>query len=171
VIPLTHLKIEIMKNYRIEIKWAVIFTAMFLIWMMTEKLLGFHSSRLDMQQTVTALILIPSIVIYVLSVLDKKKNFYNGTITYRQSFLSGLVLTIGVVLLSPINQAVTSYVISPDYFTNATAYTVSEGILTQEQAANQFNIGNYIVTGIIGGLVTGTIFSAVISIFIKTKTR
>ncbi len=144
---------------------------MFLVWMITEKLLGFHSGRLHMQQTITALILIPSIIIYVLSALDKKKTFYNGTITYRQSFLSSLALTIGIVLLSPINQVVTSYVISPDYFANASAYTVNKGILTQEQAADQFNIANYIFTGIAGGLVTGITFSAVISIFVKTKTR
>ena len=91
--------------------------------------------------------------------------------TYKQSFISGLMLTFFVVLLSPINQLITSYIITPDYFTNIIVHTVKSGMFTQEQAEAQFNIKNYIITSIVGGLVTGIIFSAIISIFTKSKNK
>ncbi|ACU04831.1 hypothetical protein Phep_2628 [Pedobacter heparinus DSM 2366] len=40
-----------------------------------------------------------------------------------------------------------------------------------EQAQAQFNIKSYIITSIIGGLVTSIIFSLIISAFTKSKTK
>lgn len=160
-----------MKKYKIEIKWAFIFSLMFLLWMFMEKQAGLHDRHLDIQQFVTMLILIPSIIIYAMALKDKKKNYYAGSITYKQSFWSGLILTIFVVLLSPINQLITSYIITPDYFTNVIEHTVKSGMLTQEQAEEQFNTKSYIITSIVAGLVTGLVFSAIISIFIKSKNK
>lgn len=34
-------------KYKIEIKWAVIFIAMSLLWMVLEKLTGLHSTYID----------------------------------------------------------------------------------------------------------------------------
>ncbi len=158
-----------MKNYKIEIKWAVIFAAMFLLWMTMEKLTGLHDKYLEQQQFVTMLILIPSVIIYVLAIKDKKKNFYTGYMTYKQSFLSGLMLTVFVVLLSPINQLITSYIITPGYFDNVIDHTVKSGMFTQQQAEAQFNIKSYIITSIVGALATGLIFSSIISIFTKSR--
>jgi hypothetical protein len=160
-----------MKKYKIEIKWALMFAAMFLLWMFMEKLTGMHDKHLDKQQFVTMLVLIPSIIIYVLAIKDKKKNFYAGTMTYKESFMSGLMLTLFVVLLSPINQLIISYIITPHYFANVIEHTVKSGMFTEEQAEAQFNIKSYIITSIIGGLVTGVIFSAIISIFTKSKNK
>lgn len=160
-----------MKKYAIEIKWAFIHAAMFLVWMILESVLGFHSMRLEQQQVVTTLILIPFLLIYVLALLDKRKNHFKGVMTYKQSFVSGTVLTVLIVILSPINQLLVSYIISPDYFKDVTAYTVSKGLLTQEEAARQFNIGNYIITSIVGGLVTGLVFASILSLFTKTKNK
>jgi hypothetical protein len=160
-----------MKKYRIEIKWAFIHAAMFLLWMVLEKIAGLHDKHWDKQQFVTTLILIPSIIIYVLAIKDKKKNYYSGSMTYKQSFISGVMLTIFMVLLSPFNQLITSYVITPDYFGNVIEHTVKSGLFTQEQAEAQFNIKNYIITSIVAGLVTGVVFSAVISIFTRSKSR
>jgi hypothetical protein len=160
-----------MKKYKIEIKWALIFAVMFLLWMVLEKLTGLHDKHLEKQQFVTMLILIPSIIVYILAIMDKKKNFYAVNMTYKQSFLSGLILTLFVVMLSPINQLITSYIITPDYFANVIEHTVKSGMFTQEQAEAQFNIKSYIITSIVGGLVTGLIFSAIISIFTKSKSK
>lgn len=159
------------QNYKIEIKWAFIFAAMFLLWMVMEKLGGLHDIHLDKQQFVTMLVLIPSIIVYVVAIKDKKKNFYAGTMTYKESFMSGLMLTLFVVILSPINQLITYFIITPDYFANVIEHTVKSGMFTREQAEAQFNITSYIITSSIGGLVTGLIFSSIISIFTKSKTK
>jgi quercetin dioxygenase-like cupin family protein len=159
-----------MNKYRTELKWAFIFAAMFLIWMTIERIAGLHSSKLDMQQIVTTFILVPSFVIYILALRDKKRNTYKGKITFKQSFVSGLWLTIFIVLLSPVNQIITTTIISPDYFSNLTEYTVRNGIMTQEQAQEQFTNVNYIIQSVIGGLITGLLFTTIISFFIKSKT-
>lgn len=160
-----------MKKYKTEIKWAFIFSAMVLLWMVAEKLSGLHDKYIDRQQFVTTLVLIPAIIIYVLAIKDKKRSYYAGSMTYWQSFVSGLILTLLVVLLSPLNQLITSYIISPGYFNNAIEHTVKSGMFTREQAEAQFNTRNYIITSIVGGLVTGIAFSAVISIFTKSASK
>ncbi|ACU03990.1 DUF4199 domain-containing protein [Pedobacter heparinus] len=160
-----------MEKYKIEIKWVFIFAAMYLLWMTMEKLAGLHDKHLEQQQLVSMFVLIPAILIYVLAIRDKKKNYYAGNITYKQSFMSGLVLTLFVVLLSPINQLITSYIITPDYFANVIAHTVKSGMFTREQAEAQFNIKSYIITSIVAGFLTGLAFTAIISIFTKSKTR
>lgn len=158
-----------MKTRKTEIKWAFIFAAMFLLWVTLEKIAGLHDQYLEQQQLVTTLILIPSIIIYALALRDKKKNFYSGQMTYKQGFISGMALTLFIVVLSPVNQLITSYVITPEYFANAIAYTVAKGVFTQAQAEQQFSVGNYILTGMVGGLITGLIFSAVVPVFLRSK--
>lgn len=160
-----------MKKYKIEIRWAFIHAIVFLLWMVMEKLAGLHDTHLDKQQFVTTLVLIPSIIIYVLAMQDKKKNYYSGSMTYKQSFICGLMLTLFVILLSPVNQLITSYIITPDYFANVIEHTVKSGMFTREQAEARFNNKSYIMTGIVGGLVMGVIFSAIISIFTKSKRK
>jgi len=158
-----------MNKYKTEIRWALIFSGMFLAWMAMERIAGLHSTQLSKQQLITPFILVPSFVIYILALRSKRKSVYDNKITYKQSLVSGLWLTIFIVLLSPVNQIVTSTIISPDYFSNLTAYTVSNGIMTPEQAQKQFNNGNYIIQSVVGGLITGMLFTAIISLFIKSK--
>ena len=90
-----------MKKIKIEIKWAIIFTIMVLVWMFMEKLTGLHSDHIDKHPIYTNFIFIPTIVIYVLALLDKRKNDYNGIMTYKQGFISGLTITLIVTILSP----------------------------------------------------------------------
>lgn len=116
------------------------------------------------------LILIPSIVIYFLALRDRKRSL-DGKMTYRQGFLSGCLLTAFIVIASPLNQLLTSTVISPDYFANLIEYTVAAGTLTQEQARQQFSVGNYIVIGLIAGTMMGILFSAVLAAFARSREK
>ncbi len=158
-----------MNKYKTEIKWSLIFSGMFLVWMSAERLAGLHSSNIANQQVVTTFILVPAVVVYILALRSKRTNIYYDQITYKQSFVSGLWLTIFIVILSPVTQIITTTVISPDYFSNLTAYTVDNGIMTREQAQAQFNVGNYIIQSVMGGFITGILFTTIISFFIKSK--
>jgi hypothetical protein len=71
--------------------------------------------------------------------------------TYRQGFISGLIISVFVAILSPLTQYITSTIITPEYFPNAIEYTVREGQMTQEAAENYFTMQNYIVQGLPGG--------------------
>ncbi|MCR9017024.1 DUF4199 domain-containing protein [Aquiflexum gelatinilyticum] len=158
-----------MKNIKIEIKWAIIFAIMSLLWMLLEKAVGLHDAHIDKHVIYTNFIAIPAIAVYVFGLMDKRKNFYHGKMTYLQGFISGLIITVFVTVLSPLTQYITSTFITPDYFQNAIAYGVSSGKTTQEAAEAYFNLESYIIQGLIGAPIMGLVTTAIVSIFIMKK--
>jgi hypothetical protein len=159
-----------MKNLKIEIKWALIFTGVTLLWMLLEKAVGLHDRYLDYHLYLTNLFAIPAIVMMVLALKDKKKNFYGGQMDYKQGFLSGLVVSVFIALLSPLAQWITSYVITPEYFPNVIKRSVELGYFeTLAEAEANFNYKNYAVQGAIAALVMGVLTTAIAMLFIRSK--
>ena len=160
-----------MKKYSIEIKWAIIFVVMSLLWMLGEKLTGLHSIYISKHAIFTNFIAIPAILIYVLALLEKKKDYYNGHMTYGQGFITGLIITIIVTVLSPLTQYISSTFITPEYFPNVIQYSVSSGKMTQAAAEGFFNLKNYIIQGLIGAPVMGLVTTAIVALFTKSKAK
>ena len=156
-----------MRKLSVEIKWALLFVVVTLAWMMGEKLAGFHDVRIAQHPTATMFFALPAIAVYVFALLDKRRNFYGGAMTYKQGLVCGLLITLFVTLLSPLTQLLVSKVITPDYFTNAANYAVSAGILTAAEAAEEFSLGNYIKQGLIGAPVMGIVTSAIVAVFTR----
>lgn len=139
-----------MKNTRIEIKWGVIFVIVALIWMLLEKLVGLHQEHIDKHPVYTNFFAIPAIAVYVVALLDKRKNFYGGSMTYKQGFVSGLIITAVVFIINPLTQFIVSTVITPEFFPNAIKYAVENNKMTQQEAESYFSLENYILQGAIG---------------------
>lgn len=158
-----------MKKYTTEIKWGLIFTIVALLWMVFERLMGWHGENIDQHAAMTNLFAIPAILIYVFALLDKRKRDYNGIMTWKEGFISGLIITLVVVILSPLAQYLTHTVISPEYFTNVIEYAVSAEQMTREEAESYFTLNNYMVQSAVGGLIMGIITSAVVALFTKKK--
>jgi hypothetical protein len=159
-----------MKNIKIEIKWAILFSIMGLIWMFLEKLSGLHSTYIDYHLYLTNLFAIPAIWVMVLALREKKKIAYDGNITYAQGLLSGIVLSIIIALLSPITQWITSYIITPEYFPNVIKRSVEIGYYkTIAEAEANFNYSNYAIQGAIAAFIMGLVTTAIAMIFIRTK--
>ena len=158
-----------MKKIKIETKWAITFSIMILVWMFIEKLAGFHSEHIDKHPVYTNFIIIPTIIIYVLALLDKRKNVYNGIMTYKQGLISGLIIALIVTILSPLTQYITSTIITPDYFSNVIKYVVNEGEMNQIEAENYFNLKSYIIQALIGAPIMGIVTTAIVAIFTRRK--
>lgn len=159
-----------MTNLKIEIKWAIIFSVVGLLWMVLEKVCGLHGKYIDYHLYLTNLFAIPAIVVMVMALKDKKKDFYNGQMDYKQGLISGIVLSILIAFLSPLTQWITSYVITPEYFPNVIKRSVELGyFMTTAEAEANFNYQNYAVQGAIGAWVMGAITTAIAMIFIRTK--
>src|SRR5690554_2986428 len=159
-----------MEQIRIEIKWALIFVGMSLLWMLGEKLVGLHSTHIDLHMYLTNLFAIPAILVYVLALKEKKRKTYHQQMTFKQGFISGLIITLIVTLFSPLTQWIISTVITPEYFPNVIAYSVETGYhKSLAEAEAYFNLKNYIVQSTIGALVMGTITSAIVAFFLRTK--
>lgn len=159
-----------MKTITIELKWAIIFSGMTLLWMVLEKLSGLHGKYIDYHLYLTNLFAIPAIWVMVLALKDKKKNFYGGQISYKQGLISGIILSLIIALISPLTQWVTSYVITPEYFPNVIKRSVELGYYkTTAEAEAYFNYPSYARQGAIGAFVMGAITTAIAMIFIRTK--
>lgn len=159
-----------MKNIKIELKWAIIFSIMGLLWMLLEKLSGLHSTYIDYHLYLTNLFAIPAIWVMVLALKDKKKTYYSGQMTYLNGLLSGVVLSVFIAAISPLTQWVTSYVITPEYFPNVIKRSVELGYYKTTAAAEaNFNYKSYATQGVIGALVMGIVTTAIAMIFLRTK--
>jgi hypothetical protein len=156
-----------MKKITTELKWAFIFTGVALLWMVLERLVGLHDQYIDKHPIYTNLFAIPAIAVYVFALREKRTKDYNGTMTWKQGFISGLIITAIITILSPLTQVITSYIITPDYFTNVIEYSVSSGKMTREAAESYFNLRSYIIQGLIGGTVMGIVTAAIVAIFTK----
>lgn len=160
-----------MNKYKIELKWALIYCGMVLLWMFLEVILGLHSEHIDLHMVTTMFFLIPMFILYTYALLDKKKHYFSGNMNYKQAFVTGVIITVIITLLSPITQYITSVFITPDFFTNAIEYATSTGVMTKEKAQRHFNLSNYMIQGVFGSLVVGIVFSAIVAIFTRTKSK
>ena len=159
-------------NIKIEVKWAIIFSIVVLLWMLLEKWTGLHDKYIDYHLYLTNLFAIPAIWMMVLALKDKKKNFYKGQMTYKQGLISGVILSLIIALISPLTQWITSFVITPGYFPNVIKRSVEVGYYnTREEAQANFNYKNYAIQGMMWSLIMGVVTVAIAMIFIRTKKR
>jgi len=158
-----------MKKFAIEIKWGVIFFSMTLLWTVFEKLIGLHDANIDMHSTITNFFAIPAVLIFILALIDKRKKDFNNKMTWLQGFVSGLIITLVVALLTPFGQILTHKLLSPQYFENIIAYSVKTGNATQVEAEGYFNLTSYIYISVMGALMMGFLTSAVVAFFVKKK--
>lgn len=160
-----------MTNYKLELKWAVIFVATLLLWSVLELLLGFHDQRIEHHPIVSMFFMLPAILIYALALKQKKHAYYDGSISFGQAFKSGLIITLLISLVNPGTQWVISYVITPDYFANAIKYTVDNGYDTLENATEFFTYQSYVVQGTLWALIMGIVTTIVVSLILKSKKK
>jgi membrane-associated HD superfamily phosphohydrolase len=158
-----------MKHINIEIKWAFIFTAATLLWAILEKTLGFYDEKIAMHMFFGLLFAPVGIYIYILALKEKRKISLNGSATWKELFISGLILTIGVALLTPFTQWIHHTHLAPEFFPNMIAMTVGNGRMTPENAAIYFNLNSYIMQSVIFAISVGVVSSAIVAYFLRSK--
>ena len=158
-----------MKNYTHEIKWALYFALMMLVWMVLERMAGLHDEHIDKHPLITNFVAIPAIAMYVFALRQKREKAYGGHMSYKQGFMSGLIMTLVITILSPLTQYITSTIITPDFFTNAINYAVSEGKMSQTEAEDYFSLTNYVKQTILFTPVMGIVTTAIVAVFVKRK--
>lgn len=158
-----------MKKFAIEIKWAILFVVVQLIWMVSERIAGLHDENISKHAIATNFFAFVAIAVYVVALLDKRKNDFNGKMTWIQGFISGLIITLGVTILTPLTQYLTVEVITPHYFDNMIRYAVENGLQTQEEAEGYFNVRSYMIQSVMTAPIMGLATSAIIAIFTRKK--
>lgn len=155
------------QQYKTEIKWAVYYSIFLLLWTTAERIAGLHDHHIALQQNLSILLLIPAVIFYVLQLIDKRKSFFDGNMSYVQGFFSGIIFTVCIMILAPFVQFISYYIISPHYFANLIKYSVSNNLYTKDQAAQQFNYGNFLFINEVFQMITGVVFAAFVALFLK----
>lgn len=162
------LVVSLMEKFKIEFKWASIFTGINLLWIYVEKYLGLHDEYVDYHVLVGLVMLLPLVFCIYSSLKQKREEYYNGTITWQKAFLSGALLSLLVAGLSPGPIYVMSTYVSPDFFDNAIAKSIERG--TAKEVANQyFNLNAYISQAIMFYLAFGVMISALVGLILRRK--
>lgn len=162
-----------MKKRAIEIRWGVYFILMQLSWMLLEKQLGYHDDKIAEHASFSMLVMIPSFLMYFFALLVKRNKDFGGKMSFKQGLVAGLVMTLVVTLLTPLSQWVTSTLIAPDYFDQMIAFTVETGVMTQEAAEAEFNLGNYVLLSTVfapaAGIVTSVVMAGLLALIGNKK--
>ena len=158
-----------MKKFSIEIRWGILFSLVTMVWMIGEKAVGLHDAHINKQLLYTNLFGIVAIIIYTLALLDKKKNYFHGQMSWKQGFISGVFLSLVIAILSPLVVYITYTYVTPNYFSNMIQYFTAHKLKTQEQAEALFSTNSYILQGISGGMSMGVITGALVAFVVQTK--
>lgn len=158
-----------MKNLKIEIKWAVIFSIASLLWFAIEKSAGLHDEYISKHLIYTNFFAIPAILIFILALKEKKSKYFIGTMNWSQGFVTATIFSIGIALLSPIVQYISFEFISPNYFENAIQNAIKLKSMTLLNAQTFFNIRSYIIQGFLGGISMGIVTGGIVAYFLQTK--
>jgi len=160
-----------MKNFKIELKWGLVFSLFTVIWMFFEKSMGWHDEHIAKHPIYTNFIAIPYIIIFVLALLDKREKYYNGIMSWKKGLISGTIISVIIAIFSPLVQYIVSFHISPEYFDNVIKFAVENGRMTQEGAEAYFNFNSYLIQGIFFSLAMGIVTSAIVAAFVKKKPK
>lgn len=158
-----------MKSIKIELKWAIIFTIMSMLWILLERFTGLHDEHIENHPVFTNLYAIPAVIIYMLALRDKKYNFYKGNISYKQIFISGLILSFMIGLLAPLSTFLSVEYLSPNYFDNAIEMSVNLKKMTPLEANEYFSTPYYMLQSLISAPIMGIITTMVVGIFMRSK--
>ena len=157
-----------LQAFKIEIKWAILYSIVSLLWMYFEKSMGWHDEKIMLQPLYNLWFLPVSILVIGLGLFDKKRNHYKNDMDWKQGFVSGIILSVLITVLHPVVLYITHTYISPTFFDNAIVASVSEKF-TLEQAKAQFNLNTAISSSVFEKLSFGVVIAATISYFIRTK--
>lgn len=154
-------------KYQTEAKWSVIFFSTTILWMLFEKMMGWHGERVADHANFSIIYDGLFISVYVFAFWDKRRLTGFNSFSWTKGFKFGMVITSFFTLLSPLIQTITHKLISPDFFPNIIELAVKHDLLTLAEAQNKFNLGNYILENIIGTFALGTICSILLAFVFK----
>lgn len=150
-----------------EIKYALIFVIISFLWNCLEFLTGLQSYYINLHPYfVTPFFIILTILIYYFAIQEKRKSL-DGKITFGKAFVTGLIISIFIFILNPLFLYIFTNFINQDFFNSFINHEVSSGKSTAKEAAEYFNLQNFLIRGSIYRLIMGITATLFISIFIK----
>lgn len=159
-----------MRNFSIEFKWASLATLAALVWMFIVKSLGFHElEKIRYEVGLQLVFNLGLVIFYWLGIRQKKKDFYNGVISWQRAFLSGLIICIMITFFFPLIQYITFNQVTPNFMEILQEAMVTQTKMSLEDAQNYATFDIFLRNGVTNNLSFGVVIIAIISYFIQTK--
>ncbi len=164
-----------MKDFRIELRWGIIFSLLTMILGFVEKMfLGWHDQHIDAQLgNHFIILLLLFMVVFYLGIREKRESYYNGALTWKQGIVSGGMIAVIVAFLSPLSVFFIYHYISPNYFVNMIDYQTHKEKFPMKlsQAKDFFSMGSYIILEISTALSFGIGVSAINALLLRRNDK
>lgn len=162
-----------MKDFKIELRWGIIFSLLTMILGFVEKLfLGWHDQHIDTQLgSHFIVLLLLFFVVFYMGIREKRESYYQGKLTWRQGIISGGMIAVVVAILSPLSVFFIYHYASPNYFANMIDYQTQKNKFPMEprQAKDFFSMSSYIILEVSTSLSFGIGVSAINALLLKKK--
>lgn len=158
-----------MKKIYIELKWSVIFSIALLCWILLEKTMGWQDERIVDLWWLTLLFGPFAVLLYLLALREKRRRVYDGKMTWTQGFVSGIIISVFVALLSPLTEYVVFNFFTPDNFNTIAESSVTNNLIANTKINDFLHINNYWLQSAFGLLVFGVVNSAIVALFVRKK--
>ncbi|MBP6374203.1 MAG: DUF4199 domain-containing protein [Flavobacterium sp.] len=158
-----------LKKIHLELKWSINYGIAYLLWVILEKSCGLHDERIGSYSLYTNVFLLVTVALYFMALLDKRKQVYQGEMTQTKGFLSGLVLTFFIGLLTPFLIRISLQYITPDFFTHLKENMLATKKMTAEQVALFYNYKSYLLQTLFLNFSLGILCSAIFSFVLANK--
>ena len=138
-----------------------------LLWLSLEYMVGLQDTYIAFYPYVSLLSVVIPVVCYRMALKEKIEKL--GKLTFKQAFISGLIITLFTCLLAVPVQLVFHKFINPDFFETMIQYSAKSSKLPIETAAMFYNIGSSIIESVLFTIVTGIIISLVFALWMRTE--
>ena len=154
-----------------EVKFAVIFVVLSFMWNCLEYLTGLQDKYIDLHPYfVTTFFILLTIVIYYLAI-EEKRFKAGGHITLLNTLLTGVFLTLFILILNPLFMYLFSEFINKEFYNSFIKYDVLTGKYNLSEAKEYYNLENFIYVGTIYRFIMGIAATLILSFFIKKDIR
>jgi hypothetical protein len=150
-----------------ELKYAVIFIVASFLWNCLEFAAGLQGKYINIHPYfVTSFFIILTASVYYFAIREKRAGLY-GRITFAKAFITGLVLTIFILILNPFALYVFSTFVNTDFYNAFIQHDIMTGKYSPQEAYNYYNIKNFIIQGSLYRFIMGLLASIIISFILK----
>lgn len=154
-----------------DLKWGLILAASSLLWVVLEKALGLYGNYIPLYIRATNLYGIPALLIYCLAMINKREKDYGGIMTWKQGFISGLMISVIVLLLTPLLKYISYSLIAPEYFENIIHFGAHVKNKNEAALRGFFNMSNTIKQSMYAIALLGPIAAAMAAMTVKKNIR
>jgi len=162
---------------RLDIKWGIILGLVYLAWLLGSYFLGMHTDGIAKIQIVVLVNLVLILCTLILALQAIKNN--EETLNFKEGVKSGAIISLIAGVIAMGAQVIYFQWVHPEfpeYMEEQTrAYYANLGVDEDafpellEEAENNFSLKSYMIQALGGQFLFGTIFSAMIMVFLRSR--